>query len=151
MYSKEEKKQLIINFWLGFNLYCSRMQYLSEKRKKWLLHRTGVNNVQLKFEPGSDRVCVILEILHKNETVRLEMYEKIEQYKAILEDGFETPVIWDFAYVRELGQEVCRIYTELKNVNLYRQSDWEQMYHFMAENMFVMECNFIEIRDLLRE
>lgn len=151
LYTKEEKKQLNINFWSGFSLYCSRMQYLNGKKKKWMLHKTGVNNVHLKFEPGSKGVKVILEILHKNETVRLEMYEKIERYKTILEDGNETQVIWDFAYVRESGQEVCRIYTELKEVNLYRQSDWEEMYQFMAENMFRMENNFIDIRDLLRE
>lgn len=150
LYSKEEKKQLNINFWTGFNLYCSRMQYLRGKQKKWILHRTGVNNVHLKFEPDNNGVKVILEIQHKNETVRLEMYEKIEQYKAILEDGIETEVIWDFAYVRDLGQKVCRIYTELKGVNIYRQSDWEEMYHFMAENMFRLENNFIDIRDILK-
>lgn len=151
LYSKEEIKQLNLNFWTGFNLYCSRMQYLRGKQKKWMLHRTGVNNVHLKFDPSSEGVKVILEIQHKNETTRLEMYEKIEKYRTLLEDGFKNEVIWDFAYVRELGQEVCRIYTELNGVNLYRQSDWEQMYHFMADNMFRLENNFIDIRDLITE
>ena len=151
MYSKEEKKQLVRNFWAGFDLYCSRMPFLQGKRKRWLLHRTKVNNVHLKFEPSRDGVKVILELLHRDENKRLEFYERIEQYKIILEQGFEDGLIWDFAYERESGQIVCRIYVELKGVDLHRQSQWEEMYGYMAENMNRLENNFLEIRDLIRD
>ena len=151
MYSAEEKKQLNINFWSAFDLYCSRMQYLKGKQRKWMLHKTGVSNVHFKFEPGRGDVKVVLEIQHKNETARLEMYEKIEKYKALLIEGIESEVIWDFAYVRESGQEVCRIYTALNGVDFYNISDWEKMFHFMAESMFYLENNFTDIRDLIRD
>lgn len=151
MYSKEEKKQLIINFWAGFSLYCTRMLYLRGRKKTWMLHRTKVSNVHLKFDPNRNGVRVVLEIQHKSEEKRLEMFERIEQYKSILEDGFESGLIWDFAYLKEEGNEVCLIYTELCGVDLYRQSQWETMYGFMAENMYLLENNFLEIRDLISE
>ena len=127
------------------------MSFLCGKRKKWLLHRTKVNNAHLKFEPGRSGVKVILELLHRSESKRLEMYEKIEQYKVILEQGFPEGLIWDYAYERESGQQVCRIYAELSGVDLHRQSQWEEMYTFMAEKMYQLENNFLEIRDLISD
>jgi hypothetical protein len=151
VYSKEEKKQLIVNFWIGFSEYCNNQGYLCDKHKKWLLHKTNVNNVHLKFNPGHKGVDVILEIQHKSEIKRLEMYERIKQYEVILEEGFPYGLIWDFAFVRDAGQEVCRIYTELKEVDINNQSQWDDMYQFMADNMYRMENNFIEIRELIKD
>lgn len=121
------------------------------RRKMWILHKTKVPHVQLKFDTGRDGVQVILELLHRSETERLEMYELIERCKGILEEGFENGLIWDFAYVRDNGQEVCRIYCEQKGLDLHRQADWEEMYTFMAENMYRLETNFLEIRELIKK
>lgn len=151
MYSIEEKKQLVRNFWAGFDLYCGRMPFLNGRQKKWLLHRTKVNNVHLKFEPGRDEVKVILEILHRNENKRIEMFEKIAKYKVIVEQGFPDGLVWDYTYRRESGQEVCRIYTERKGLDLHRQSQWGEIYTFMAATMYQLEANFLEIRDLINE
>lgn len=149
VYSKEEIKILTENFWAGFTMFCSHLDYLSGRDKKWILHRTKVKNVHLKFEPGRDAIRVILEIMHRDETKRLEQFEKIERYKIVLEEGFENGLIWDFAYRRENGQEVCRMYAEKKGLDWHRQSQWEEIYKFMAENMFRLENNFLDIRELI--
>lgn len=151
MYSKEETKQLAVNFWAGFSLYCNKLPYLNGKRKKWMLHQTGVNHVHFKFDPGRDGVQVILEILHRSEEQRLEVFEKLEQCKNIIEEGFENGLIWDFAFVRDNGQEVCRIYTELNGVDFHQIKYWETMFKFMAENMFRLENNFSEVRELIKK
>ena len=149
MYSIEEKKQLVTNFWNGFNMYCSHQPFLKGRRRIWMLHKTKVPHVQLKFDPGRDGIQIILELLHRNENERLEVYELLERCKTILEDGFSNGLIWDFAYMRENGQEVCRIYTEKKGLDIHRQRDWEEMYEFMAANMLQMEKNFLEVRELI--
>jgi len=116
-----------------------------------MLHKTKVPHVQLKFEPGRDGVQVILELLHRSENERLELYELIERCKVILEEGFDDGLIWDFAYVRDNGQEVCRIYTEQKGLDLHRQADCEELYTFMAKSMYQLEKNFLEIRELIKK
>jgi hypothetical protein len=149
VYSKDEIKQLNVSFWSGFSLYCSKQKYLKGKRRMWMLHKTKVNHVHFRFETGRENVQVMLEILHRNEDQRLEVYEKLEQCKGIMERGFPNGLIWDFAFIRENGQEVCRIYTEYNGVDMYNVGHWETMFKFMAENMFRLESNFLEIRDLL--
>jgi hypothetical protein len=100
VYSKEEKKNLTAQFWDNFTLYCATIAASPEKSKRWLLRNTKVKDVHLKFEPDRESTKVILEIVHRDEDKRLEQYEKIEQYKCILEEGFPNGLVWDFAYIR---------------------------------------------------
>ncbi len=149
VYTKEERKELITQFWEGFSFYCSCLPYLRRRRRKWLLHHTKVSNVRLKFEPGRNTVKVILEIYHKDESKRLAQYEKFEMYKVILEEGFENRLVWDFTCKLENGEEVCRIYTEKTGLDMHKISEWKEIYDFMAENMYLLEKNFLEIRELI--
>lgn len=149
VYTKEEKKQLVINFWSEFSQYCFENKYLKGKKRKWMLNMTKVSNVHLMFYTGRDCVQVILEVMHKSETARLNMYERLEQCKPILENSFIGGLIWNFAYTRDNGQEVCRIYTEKQGLDIHRKEQWPEMFQFMAENMFRLEKNFLEMRDYI--
>jgi len=151
MYTKEEKKELVKRFWTEFDEYCSRLPGLAGNKKKWLLHRTKISHVAMKFEAGREFADVILEISHRNEQRRLEVYELVEKYKPLLEDGFPKGLIWDFAFVRDNGQEVCRIYERKTGVDMHRQKQWNEIFDFFAENMLCLQNNFLDIRDVLQE
>ena len=151
MYTKEEKKELVKRFWIEFDEYCSQLPELAGAKKKWLLHRTKISHLAMKFEAGRDFADVILEINHKNEARRLEVYELVEKYKLLLEDGFPEGLIWDFAFVRDNGQGVCRIYARKYDVDMHRQKQWKEIFAFFAKNMLRLQNNFLDIRDILKE
>lgn len=152
MYSREEVKKLSIDFWELFKKRCEAHPELKLKKKKWILHRTKIRGVALRFEIGRKDAKVILELYHKNENLRIKAFEVLERYKIILEEGFDNGLIWEFYHQREdSGQEVCRIYTFLENVDLHRQNQWPQIFNFYIENMMKLENNFLEISDILRE
>lgn len=152
MYSKEEVKKLSIDFWDLFKKRCEVHPDLKFKKKKWILHRTKIRGVALRFEIGRKNAKVMLELNHRSENLRIKAFETIERYKVILEEGFENGLIWEFYHEREdSGQEVCRIYTILENVDLHRQNQWPDIYNFFIENMIKLETNFLEISDILRE
>lgn len=152
MYSKEEAKELSIDFWELFSTRCEVHPELKFKKKKWMLHRTKIRGVALRFEIGRKNAKVILELNHKNENLRIKAFELLERYKIILEEGFENGLIWEFYHQREdSGQEVCRIYNQLENVDLHRQNQWPEIFNFYIENMLKLENNFLEISDILRE
>lgn len=151
MYSKEQKRQLIVDFWAGFDVFCEQLPHLADNPRKWILHRTKMRGIHLKFDPGRKYADVILEINHRNERRRLEMFERIEQYKVVIEEGLEGDLIWDFAFERDLGEEVCRIYARLEGVDLHRKSDWPAMYEFMAAKMYPLQNNFVDIRAMIKD
>lgn len=151
MYTKEEKKELVKHFWTEFDDYCSQLPELAGAKKKWLLHRTKISHVAMKFEAGREYADVILEINHKNEARRLEVYELVEKYKLLLEDGFPEGLTWDFAFVRDNGQDVCRIYERKKGVDMHKQKQWNEIFAFFAENMLQLQNNFLDFSDILKE
>ncbi len=150
MYSKEEKKKLTADFWELFKRRCAVHPDLQFKKKKWILHRTKIKGVALRFDIDRKSAKVILELHNRSERLRLKAFEVLERYKIVLEKGFKNGLIWDFYYQRpDSGQEVCRIFTTLENVDLHRRNQWPDIYNFFIENMLKLEENFLQIRDIL--
>ena len=149
MYSKDESKQLIKEFWILFARRCEIVQELLLKKEKWVLYDTGLRGIDLKFDVTRTEALVMIEINSREEARRLEIFEVLLKYKKFLEEGMAVPLTWDFCYVRESGQQVCRIYTSLPNVDFHRQTQWPDIYNFLIDNMLVLENNFIEIKDVL--
>ena len=152
MYSKEELRQLKIDFWQLFDKRCSVHPELKYRKRKWVLHKTKIKGVALRFDVSREDAMVILELGNKNENKRLKAYEFLERYKPVIEDGFEEGLQWEFFHEREdSGAEVCRIFTRKEGVDFHRQNQWPDIYNFFIENMLKLERNFLEVRDLLQE
>ncbi|MFZ4726170.1 MAG: DUF4268 domain-containing protein [Paludibacter sp.] len=149
MYSKEEVKQLKKEFWEGFGVYCSQIPELKRRKSKFMLYNTKMKGVELKFDATREGAYVILELNHSNSSLRLEKYEQFEQYKTIMEKQFPNGLIWDFAYIRDCGTEVCRIYTSKTGIDLHRRIQWMEFYQFMSAEMMKLEKSFIKVKATL--
>jgi hypothetical protein len=152
MYSIEETKKLRLEFWEQFGFLCKSHPLLRHKNKKWILHRTKIKGVALRFYAGRKNAQIILELSNRNENKRLQAFEILQKYKPILEDGFVNGLKWEFYHQREdSGQEVCRIFTELENVDLLQHKHWPSIFNYFIEEMSKLEDNFLQIRDMLKE
>lgn len=151
MYSKDELKKLKIEFWESFAAYCEVQPYLRRRRKMWTLYNTKVKGVELKFDANRKGAYVILEVNHRQEEERLEMYERLTWYKETLEKDFPDGLIWDCCFVRETGNEVARIYVAKEGLDLHRREHWGDFFSFMARQMYLFERNFMSIAEYLRE
>lgn len=149
MYSKKEEKEIKLAFWQKFNDYCKTHPNLRGQKKPFVLHNTGISHVDLKFDVASEWIRVALEVNHRNENRRLDVYEYVEAFKVILEQDLEN-VIWTFSFIRENGQEVCRAYVELLDVDFYNDRNWPVIFKFMAGKMVILQRNFFEIKDTLK-
>ena len=149
MYTKEELKQLKKDFWEGFGVFCSHHHVLGKRKSKFMLYNTKMKGVELKFDATRDGAFVILELNHPNEEERLNKYEQFDMYKMLMEKDFPQGLTWNFAYVRESGQEVCRIYSQKPDIDIHRRSDWMAFYTFMAEEMLKLERAFRKVKEAI--
>lgn len=147
MYSKDEAKLLRKEFWIVFARRCEIVPELRHKKKKWVLYDTGLSGIDLKFDVTRNEAIVMIEINSRLENRRLEIFETMQKYRILLEEGFQESLIWDFCYTRESGQEVCRIYKSLPNVDFHRQTQWPDIFNFLIDNMLILENNLMEIKD----
>ncbi|HCE59183.1 MAG TPA: DUF4268 domain-containing protein [Prolixibacteraceae bacterium] len=152
MYTKEELKELKLKFWAGFKAFVQNHPNPEIKRKRWLLNDTGVSGVAFRFDFDRENACVMIELQHKNEARRLRTFEILEQYKVVMEEGFQDGLNWEFYHKRDDNrQEVCRIYHSLENVDFHQPNHWPEVYVFFAENMPKLEENFLMVKEVLKE
>ena len=116
MYSKEELKNLKLEFWESFAAFCEVQPYLRGRKKIWTLYDTKVKGVELKFDANRQGAYVILEVNHRSEDLRLEMFERLTWYKETLEQDFPEGLIWDICFVREK----CDKWP----VSMWQRKDW---------------------------
>ena len=118
MYSKDELKNLKLEFWESFAAFCEVQPYLRGRKKTWVLYDTKVKGVELKFDATREGAFVILEVNHRSEEARLEMFERLTWYKDTLEMDFPEGLTWDICFVRDTGKQVARIYTAKSGIDL---------------------------------
>lgn len=151
MFSREEKKQLVQKFWADFDLYCQTLPDLRHRKKKWILHDTKISHLDLKFDCDRSYAQVAIEINFRSEDKRLAVFDLLQKYKPILELGIESEMIWELCYTTNLGKEVSRIYLQLDGVDLHREEHWPRIHAFFAENMELLQTNFLDMQDVLIE
>ncbi len=152
MYSKEELKNLKSEFWESFSAFCEVQPMLRGRKKMWMLYDTKVRGVELKFEVSRKHAAVLIELNHKDESTRLEMFERLGWHKETIERGFEgNNLTWELVCTTDSGKEVSQIYLTKEGINFHKRSDWGEYFRFMADNMYKLESNFDEIRDYLIE
>jgi len=151
MLTKEERKALKQRFWSEFDNYCEAVPELAGQKKKWILHDTKISHLDLKFDIRSNSIMVVLEINHKSELRRFQLFEVLEKYKSLLSQGCEGIFTWDFCYQNENSQEVCRIYVEKRGIDIHNIPEWPSIFQFLSENMLLLQNNFIEIQEFLKE
>ena len=151
MYSKDELKNLKLEFWESFAAFCEVQPYLRGRKKIWTLYDTKVKGVELKFDATREGAFVILEVNHRGEEARLEMFERLTWYKDTLETDFPEGLTWDICFVRDTGKQVARIYTSKSGIDFHRRQVWGEFFSFMASQMYLLERNFMSIAEYLRE
>ena len=138
-----------LEFWRKLENRTRRLPGQKGRKKKWIGDRTEIKGLDLRFDVDREKAIIALEINHKQENKRLEMYERLETAKTIFEEAFGKPLIWDYLYEKPNGKQVCRVYVEMK-ADMYQTEQWGDIFYFLIDNMIRMEKAFLEVKDYLK-
>ena len=150
MFSKEEAKQLREEFWVQFLTLSKKRRLRKELPGDWILNQTGVKALNLKFHVDREVAQVGIDLETRNMDKRIELYEKLESVKLILEKTLGEPMTWELDYIRENGKSVSRIYLQLEGVDIYESSTWPTAHEFMYKKMMKLEEFYREYRDFFK-
>jgi len=150
MFSKEESKQLREEFWGEFNRISIRRRKAKKLPGDWILGNTGVKAINLRFHVDREVAQVGIDLETRNMDKRLELYEKLESVKKVLEKTMKTPMIWELEYLRENGKSVSRIYLQKEEIDIYNKETWPKAHQFMYDNMMKLETFYDEYRDFFK-
>jgi hypothetical protein len=150
MYSKEEAKALREEFWNRFKATSLRKRTRKKMPGNWVLTNTGIKALNLRFHVDQKVAQVGIDLETRNMDKRLELYEKVESVKKVLEEAMGEPMIWEIEYIRENGKSVSRIYQQLEGINIYDRETWPEAHSFMFERMMRLEAFYLEYRDYFK-
>ena len=150
MYSKEDAKQLREEFWNQFRILSTRRRTAKRLPGEWLLTKTGVKALNLRFHVDREVAQVGIDLETRNMDKRLELFEKLEAVKKVLEETMATPMIWELEYIRENGKSVSRIYIQKEGVDIYKRETWPAAHQFMYDQMMKLESFYREYRDYFK-
>jgi hypothetical protein len=151
MFTHEEKKELRQAFW---NSFAERTRSIKNKRgysKKWMLYKTGIKGIELKFH--LDHICayVMIEINRSNNQERKVLFELLYSFKTPIENTFKNELVWDREIFLTEKKKVARIYFETEPANIYVQEQWPDIIDFMVRHMTRLERAWRENADVIKE
>ena len=149
MFTKEEEKAIRLDFWQKLSNKTRRLPGQKGRKRFWIFDRTGVKGLDLRFDVDREKARVVLEINHKTEERRLQLFEKLYAAKELFEKEFEGPLTWDFAYEKPTGELVCRVYVEQPG-DLLDEEQWPAMSFFLIDRMIRLEKAFLEVKEYLQ-
>ena len=150
MFSKEEAKEIREEFWDQFRRMSAGKRVRKNLPGSWMLSNTGIKALNLRFHVDREVAQVGIDLETRNMDKRIELFEKLESVKNLLEKAMESPMIWELEYIRENGKSVSRIYLELLGVDIYNRDTWSRAHQFMYSNMMKLETFYIEYRDYFK-
>jgi hypothetical protein len=150
MYSREEAKIIRQEFWDRFNSLSAKKRAAKKLPGKWMLNHTGIRALNLKFHVDNQVAQVGIDLETRNMDKRIELFEKLEAVKKLLEQAMGGPMQWELEYIRENGKSVSRICTEIEGVDIYDRTTWKKAHDFMLDKMMRLELFYREYQDYFK-
>ena len=150
MYNKEEAKALRMEFWEQFQDFTNKRRRKIGGSGKWVLDRTGINGLTLKFHFDSKDASVGIDVETRNLDKRLEIWEKLEAVQQQINTALGEDTLWDLDFTRENSKPISRIHRVLENVSIFNREDWNRVNMFFFDRMLALEEFYTEYKDYLR-
>ncbi|GEM55746.1 hypothetical protein B0A58_13170 [Flavobacterium branchiophilum NBRC 15030 = ATCC 35035] len=142
MYSKQENQRLKQEFWIAF---------AQKYPRKWLLYDTKIKDFSFKFLGENKKVQVLIDIEHRNESKRLQYFDKIKALQHILEEEFIRDLVYEKNYILENGKTISRIWIERSPISISNRQHWDDIFDFFNEKMSAFELFFAEYDEFIQD
>ncbi|UKN02397.1 DUF4268 domain-containing protein [Paracrocinitomix mangrovi] len=147
MLSKEEAKQLRIDFWSKLSDQMEKMKNPFGSKVNWMNYNTGFNHLYFRMEADEEGCRLCIDIQFPDPGVREVFYEQFQEFSNILEGKFKD-LKWYPTFEHWNGKEISRIAIEKNDCNLNRREDWDKMHLFLKLNFAKLDafwCEFDEV------
>lgn len=149
MLSKEESKQLRIEFWNKFNLIMRPIRSSNGRKMNWLNYPSDAKDLYIRLDCDKNGARLNFDIQAKNAGVREIIWEQLHELKVVLEESMGTNGKWIENMSSESVPCFHRISWEKSDVNLYNSSDHQAIHSFLKDRITQFDSFYQEYKDIL--
>jgi len=150
MYSKEEAKNIRLEFWNRFKGYSEIRRRQKGKKARWIMNNTGIKPLKLKFEFDENKASVGIDIETNSFDRRIDLFDRLEKLKPRLEESVGEPMKWELDYIMPTGKSISRVSLEKEDVTIYNKDCWPEVFSFLFKKMMKIEAFYEEYRDYIK-
>ena len=99
------------------------------------------------MDANRDGAHIALEIMHNDRVTQQLYFEQLVSYRSLLENTQEWK--WSADEIKENGKHFCAISKSIKEVNVFRQTDWPQIITFLKSSLIELDAFWYIVKDLL--
>lgn len=149
MLSKEDRKQLNIDFWDQFKTEMKQMRSSNGKKINWINYPTDVKNTYLRVVIESNSVSLCFDIQFKDQGVQSIVWEQLTELSKVLESEMSHPTLWEEYKITPEGLNIGRISWNLSDVNYYDRTQWDSIIEFLKQRMIEFDRFYQEFKEIL--
>ena len=135
MYTKAEASYIRQKFWTSFGMYMAPVPSATLEKVNWVNYKTGVKGISFKMDADKDSATVRIEIFLKDTMLQHQYFEIFNSFAA----EFKKAAGQGWGFQKDLFQDnkgnVSLINIELKNVNVFKESDWPTIISFLKQHI----------------
>jgi len=146
MYSRQQSSKLRQEFWTAFGRYMTPVLSAEGEPINWINYRTGEKNIQFRMHAGNRGASIAIELTHPDPEIQQIYFEHFLQLKHILQHELQEEWTWKLHDTDEHGKTITRIYTELHDVSLFRNSDWPALISFFKERIIALDAFWSNVK-----
>ncbi|MBD3635953.1 MAG: DUF4268 domain-containing protein [Crocinitomicaceae bacterium] len=138
MLSKEEVKELRIDFWGRLEHQMKKLRNPHGSKVNWMNYNTGIKHLYFRMEADESGARLCIDIQFPDEGIRALYYEQFEEFKNVLSSKFKT-LNWYPKWDHWNGKEIARIAIEKGGCSLRNTDDWDKMHLFLKLNFVKLD------------
>lgn len=143
MYDKRLKDE----FWTSFGKYMALSHSATGEKQHWLNYKTGVRYLQFRMDADEHHAMIAIELANHDEEARQRLYNLFLADRDLLTQYTNEAWNWENDLNIDGGRTISKIYRELKEVNVYRKTDWPAIISFLKPAMMGLDLFWTEQKE----
>ncbi|UOQ72366.1 DUF4268 domain-containing protein [Hymenobacter cellulosilyticus] len=139
MYSKTEAAQLRQAFWTTFGQYMAPVPSAEGVPTNWINYKTGLKHVYFRLRADVRHATISIDITHPDAGIRELFFQQFVELKTMLEESLGEAWTWEPLVEDENGQQLSRIYRELRPANMFDREDWPKLISFFKPRLMALD------------
>ena len=151
MFSKEEAKNLRVEFWTAFGVYMRQHTPLLSVKQKWVNYKTGVSGIYFRMDAGRRAASVAIEIQSNDSGINAIFFEQFEELKTYLEAESGAEWNWEKEAFDQQGKPMARIYQTRDGLSLYNKQDWGDLFQFFESCIVPLDSVWADCSEVFKD
>ena len=149
MFSKEEMKELRIEFWGKLNKQMEKLRNPYGSKVNWMNYNTNIKHLYFRMEADEEGARLCIDLQFPDADIREIYYAQFMEFQNMLNDQFKN-LQWHEQWNHWNGKQISRIVLELNDCDLRNRDHWDKMHLFLKLNFVKLDEFWVEFGEVFK-